>query len=220
MMATNCGHEDSYFMEIVDKKKHADWFLDAKEAKKHNLANHLRVPTIHIDISVTFRCKVPLFVRSQHHRHRTWSYNEISRRYTEVDLCFYEPDKFRTQHESNRQASTENLINPNLNPFAERLLPVPPYLASDAIKSHHEKSLQLYNTLLDKGICREQARGILPQNLYTEYYATCNLNNLMKFIALRDHDGAQWEIQKLAAGMREIASKIWPVAVSSYSNES
>ncbi len=57
MMATNCGHEDSYFMEIVDKKKHADWFLDAKEAKKHNLANHLRVPTIHIDISVKMKLK-------------------------------------------------------------------------------------------------------------------------------------------------------------------
>ena len=40
---------------------------------------------------VTFRVKVPLFVRSQHHRHRTWSYNEISRRYTDFDIEFYEP---------------------------------------------------------------------------------------------------------------------------------
>lgn len=194
--------------------------LDDKDKKLIKyLASHKHTSTFEHNL-ITFRCKVPLFVRSQHHRHRTWSYNEISRRYTEVDLCFYEPEKFRTQHESNRQASTENLINPNLNPFVERLLPVPPYLASEAVKSHHEKSLQLYNTLLEKGVCREQARGILPQNLYTEYYATCNLNNLMKFIALRDHSGAQWEIQKLASGMREIASKIWPVAVSSYANES
>ena len=57
MMARNCGHEDSYFMDIVDKKKHADWFLDAKEAKSHNLANHLRVPTIHIDVSVKMKLK-------------------------------------------------------------------------------------------------------------------------------------------------------------------
>ena len=54
---------------------------------------------------VTFRIKVPLFVRSQHHRHRTWSYNEISRRYTDFNIEFYEPDSFRTQHKSNRQAS-------------------------------------------------------------------------------------------------------------------
>lgn len=57
MMARNCGHEDSYFMDIVDKKKHADWFLDAKEAKSHNLANHLRVPTIYIDVSVKMKLK-------------------------------------------------------------------------------------------------------------------------------------------------------------------
>ena len=53
MMARNCGKKDNYFLEIVDKKKHADWFIDAKEAKKHNLANTLRLPTMRIDIGVT-----------------------------------------------------------------------------------------------------------------------------------------------------------------------
>ncbi len=52
MMARNCGKKDDHFMKIVDKKKHADWFLDATEAKKHNMANHLRVPKIHIKVSV------------------------------------------------------------------------------------------------------------------------------------------------------------------------
>ena len=52
MMARNCGKKDDHFMKIVDKKKHADWFLDASEAKKHNLANHLRVPKLHIKVSV------------------------------------------------------------------------------------------------------------------------------------------------------------------------
>jgi ATP-dependent Clp protease protease subunit len=56
MMARNCGKADDYFMKIVDKKKHADWFLDAKESKKHNLANHLRVPSLSItvDVSIDF----------------------------------------------------------------------------------------------------------------------------------------------------------------------
>ena len=53
--------------------------------------------------SLTFRFVVPLFIRSQHHRHRTWAYNEISRRYTSVDLEFYSPREFRSQHVSNRQ---------------------------------------------------------------------------------------------------------------------
>jgi len=52
MMAQNCGKADDYFMKIVDKKKHADWFLDAKQAKKHGLANHLRVPKLSITVEV------------------------------------------------------------------------------------------------------------------------------------------------------------------------
>tara|TARA_B100000700_G_C15040140_1_gene854916 strand:+ start:53 stop:655 length:603 start_codon:yes stop_codon:yes gene_type:complete len=52
MMARNCGKKDDYFMKIVDKKKHADWFLDAEEAKKHGLANQLRLPKLDIKIEV------------------------------------------------------------------------------------------------------------------------------------------------------------------------
>ena len=52
MMARNCGKKDDYFMKIVDKKKHADWFLDADEAKKHGLANQLRVPAIRVKIDI------------------------------------------------------------------------------------------------------------------------------------------------------------------------
>jgi len=54
MMARNCGKKDDYFMKIVDKKKHADWFLDAEEAKKHGLANQLRIPkmTINVDVAI------------------------------------------------------------------------------------------------------------------------------------------------------------------------
>ena len=71
--------------------------------------------------------------------------------------------------------------------------------------------------MIESGVCREQARGILPQNLYTEYYATCNLNNLLKFVDLRTHDGAQWEIRQMAEAMLNIANEIWPVAVGAYS---
>ena len=69
---------------------------------------------------------------------------------------------------------------------------------------------------MSKGVCREQARGVLPQNLYTEYYGTVNLNNLLKFISLRTHEGAQWEIQQLASNMLEIAKDLWPAAVSAF----
>ena len=52
MMAENCGKKEDYFLKIVDKKKHADWFLDGTEAKKHGLANHLRIPKFNIKIGV------------------------------------------------------------------------------------------------------------------------------------------------------------------------
>ena len=51
MMARNCGKKDDYFMKIVDKKKHADWFMDAQEAKRHGLVNHLRLPKLKIKIN-------------------------------------------------------------------------------------------------------------------------------------------------------------------------
>jgi thymidylate synthase (FAD) len=166
---------------------------------------------------VTFKFTVPLFVRGQHHRHRTWSYNEISRRYTDMNIRFYEPKEFRTQHKSNRQASNENdTINPQINTYSPACSQPVPRLASDLIKSYHKDSLKLFDDLIGAGVCREQARGVLPQNMYTEYYGTVNLNNLIKFINLRDDDHAQWEIQKVAQACKEIATELWPVAMKTY----
>ena len=183
--------------------------LDKKDKKLIKyLIKHKHTSTLE-HCFVTFRVKVPLFVRSQHHRHRTWSYNEISRRYTDFDIQFYEPRLFRTQHESNRQASNiEDLIDPLLTNWAST--------ASNAMKHHHEASLQLFEELIEAGVCREQARGVLPQNMYTEYYASANLNNILKFIDLRTHEGAQWEIQEMAKGMLKITEKLYPVTVGAY----
>lgn len=176
------------------------------------LISHRHTSTLEHNVA-TFMFEVPLFIRAQHMRHRTWSYNEISRRYTEVDLKFYEPKQFRTQHESNRQASNETeLFDPTIAPsFADTYIK-----SSDAIAEFHKHSLDLFNHLLQKGVCREQARGVLPQNLYTRYYGSVNLNNLLKFIDLRLHEGAQWEIQQVAKACLEIAEDIWPFTVGAY----
>ena len=170
--------------------------------------------------AITMRFTVPLFIRSQHHRHRTWAYNEISRRYTSVDMQFYSPKEFRTQHKSNRQASTDSLVNPDLNNgisnVGEFQVSIPSYLASDAVENHNQKSLRLYEQLIESGVCREQARGVLPQNLYTQYFGTANLHNLLKFVSLRSHEGAQWEIQRVADACLEIAEKHFPESVRAY----
>ena len=191
--------------------------LDNRDRRLINyLIKHRHTSTLEHNI-VTFKFVVPLFVRSQHHRHRTWSYNEISRRYTDKDLIFYEPVDFRTQHKTNRQASNQDdLINPIIarsHPQSTEPARIP---AAKLIKMHHRDSLDLFDDLLAAGVCREQARGVLPQNLYTEYYGTCNLNNLVKFIDLRLHEGAQWEIQQVARATLEIATDLFPVAVKAY----
>ena len=185
--------------------------LDNRDEKliKYLLDHNHTSPFEHC--AVTMRFTVPLYIRSQHHRHRTWAYNEISRRYTGVDMKFYQPNSFRTQHLSNRQASNSEWINPTLAGLINGY-----DSASDAVRQHHPLSLALYNSMIDAGICREQARGVLPQNLYTQYYGTVNLHNLYKFIQLRMHEGAQWEIQKVAEACLEIAKSKFPICTKFY----
>jgi thymidylate synthase (FAD) len=162
---------------------------------------------------VTFRFTVPIFVRSQHHRHRTWSYNEISRRYTDRGIRFYEPSLFRTQHESNRQASNDEYIDPIVS-YPRKYYPA--LIASSAVKEHGAISLEFYNRMVESGICREQARMVLPQNMYTQYYGTVNLSNLLKFIRLRADEHSQQEIRVVAEACLDIAGELWPVAVKNY----
>lgn len=184
--------------------------LDERDKKLINyLVKHKHTSTLE-HCGLTFKFVVPMFVARQHMRHRTWSFNEISRRYTDVNIQFYEPKQFRKQSKSNRQASINEIFNPYLNDMLEP--------ASKIIKEHHEASLYVYNKLLGTGICREQARGVLPQNMYCEYYGTANLNNLFKFINLRTHDGAQWEIQKVAEACLNIAKDLFPTTMQSYMN--
>ena len=191
--------------------------LDSKDERLIKyLIKHRHTSTLEHNI-VTFRFTVPLFIRSQHHRHRTWSYNEISRRYTDFDIQFYEPESFRTQHKSNRQASNEDqLADPDILShvgFESFPVNIP---ASNCVHQHHMNSLALFQKMIAAGVCREQARGVLPQSMYTQYYGTVNLNNLLKFIDLRTHEGAQWEIQKVAEACLDIATDLWPVTVNSY----
>ena len=145
----------------------------------------------------TFSVHCPLFVRGQWHRHRTWSFNEISRRYTEVDMEFYTPPSIRAQAENNRQASVANstLDRPELK---------------QKISDHNQASLALYEELLAAGVCREQARGVLPQNMMVTFWGTVDLNNLLHFLDLRDSEHAQWEIREYAAAIKKLIKPVIP----------
>jgi thymidylate synthase (FAD) len=168
---------------------------------------------------LTFSFKVPIFVARQHMRHRTWSFNEISRRYTDVDIDFYTPSKFRIQSESNRQASLEKEDFDPIISEIEGLNETWPTTASQALLDQTKSSLKAFNLMTSAGVAREQARMILPQNLYTQYWGTVNLNNFLKFLSSRDHEAAQYEIQLMAKACKELARQVWPNLIETYETQ-
>ncbi|NQV41664.1 MAG: FAD-dependent thymidylate synthase [Candidatus Marinimicrobia bacterium] len=154
-------------------------------------------------VAFTFHVKCPLFVTRQWHRHRTWSYNEISRRYTSMNLEFYVPMAYRQQAETNRQASTDDLVEETKD--GKNI--------HDLVEAHTAGAFEFYEELIKQGVAREQARMVLPQNMYTEMYATVNLHNLIHFVELRIHTGAQWEIQQYALKLLDLAEEAAPFAI-------
>lgn len=160
---------------------------------------------------VTLRLKVPLFVRSQIHRHRTFSYNEISRRYVKDDLEFYWPDKWRKAAENVKQGSSDEGVD-ICNPDCIDYVYFDYFHEAYDLKEHHEMTLLLFHTMLEKGVCAEQARMILPQNLYTQFYMTGNLRNWAHFLKLRLDSHAQREVQIVANLCAEIIEPLFPVS--------
>lgn len=144
----------------------------------------------------TFLIECPLFIRSQIHRHRTFSYNEISRRYTDENLAFWVPDTVRAQSTDNKQAS-DGLVSEQ-------------EFAMDEFEVSAHYALGVYNTLIKVGTCREQARAILPQSLLTQFYMGGTLRNWQHFIELRRDPHAQYEVQVIANRIAEHLRALWP----------
>ena len=171
--------------------------MDERDVKllEYLIDNRHTSPLEHLVFTFSVHC--PLFIRGQWHRHRTWSYNEISRRYTEIDMEFYTPPALRRQSENNRQAS---FADPDFQDEALRKM----------IDDHNAKSLALYEDLLAKGVCREQARGVLPQNMMVTFWGTVDLSNLLHFLELRDSDHAQSEIREYAQAIKKLIKPYIP----------
>ena len=152
----------------------------------------------------SFRIKAPLFVARQWMRHRMNSYNEISYRYVKAPLEFYIPPHWRYQDATNRQCSMGSFSD-------EKLLAV--------YKKSIDEAITAYELLLEKGVAREQARGLLPLCTYTEFIFTCNLHSLMHFMRLRLHTGAQQEIRDYAQALLSLALPHFPVALECWKNK-
>lgn len=161
-------------------------------------------PFEHSTVSVRITC--PLFVSKQIMRHRTFSFNEVSRRYTSKGLEFYTPSVLRQQAVKNLQCSTGEAVQDNSAALA-------------VYQAQVNAALEAYNQLINAGVCREQARGILPQCLYTEFYMSGNLLNWFKFLRLRLHPHAQPEVQAVAQAVLALLRQYFPVTTARFIDE-
>jgi thymidylate synthase (FAD) len=150
---------------------------------------------------LSFRVKAPLFVARQWMRHRMNSYNEISYRYVKAPFEFYKPPFWRYQDTQNKQVSYGSFSDQDLD-----------QMYGSAI----DHAVQVYETMLARGVCRELARGVLPLCTYTQFIFTTNLHSLMHFFKLRLNPGAQHEIRQYAKCMLDCAKKYFPITLSAW----
>ena len=153
--------------------------------------------------ALTLHVKAPIFVFRQWMKHRIGSeFNEISGRYVEFpEDEFFVPKVFRRQAKVNKQGSEGSIDQ------ADHARALASYLESCRGAVAH------YKELLSLGVCREQARCVLPVALYSEVYWTVSLQAVAHFIRLRTDSHAQWEIQQYAAAVRQVVEPIYPVGL-------
>jgi thymidylate synthase (FAD) len=158
-------------------------------------------------VEFKFHLKMPIFVARQWMRHRMASINEYSGRYAEIpDDCWIpDPYDIRMQSAVNKQSSdpvTE--YSENAGEFVNQFNNV------------YEKAYKAYAKAVNKGVAREQARTILPQAMYTEFYWKIDLHNLLNFVRLRADRHAQLEIQEYANAVYSLVQPLVPVACEAF----
>lgn len=150
------------------------------------------------DLILEIQC--PIFIAREWMRHRTFSYNEFSQRYSEALDIYYVPEieRMALQSNVNNQGSGEKM---------------PAHIA-DAISQEMEaeqiKQRSQYDAYIDSGLSRELARINMPVSNYTKFQVKGNLKNWMHFIKLRIAEGAQYEIRVYAQAILDICRAIWP----------
>lgn len=159
--------------------------------------NHI-TPFFHPQIQ--FRIRMPIFVAREWYRHQIgFARNEVSRRYVdETPECFL-PDSLRQRDVKVKQGSSAEKITDNDS-------------CRSLIDTFHKTSIDLYECLLQKGVCPEQARIVLPQSMYTEFIETGSLAAYARLCKLRLDPHAQREIQEYAEMISSVLSEKFPVS--------
>ena len=157
-------------------------------------------------VKFKFHLKALLFVTIQWFRLRMGNFNEISGRFTVLKVEFYNTKKVSSQSEHNKQLSAnDNLLS---NPKILNLM-------DDYLNCANDQYYR-YEELIKNGVSRETARIGLPLNLFTEFYWSIDLHNLLNFIKLRDSKNSQYEIQEYAKNIKELITDLCPITMGAY----
>lgn len=156
-------------------------------------------------VKFKFHIKCPLFVQRQWIRHRTANVNEISGRYSVLTEDFYIPDKIYDQGKLNKQMSGNVIEDSGTNKLFDEYI------------NNSFKQYNTYKMLLNKGVSKEIARMGLPLNLYTEFYWSIDLHNLLNFVRLRSAENAQREIKEYSDSIKDLITPLCPNTMESFS---
>ena len=149
--------------------------------------------------NIKFRIKAPIFILRQWMKHQVGcAWNEQSARYTKIEESFFYPEHFRLQDSKNKQGSS-GCLDDNREDEALTLL-----------AQGYQVAYYNYLRLLDLGVCREQARMILPVGIYSECIWSASTQAIMHFLKLRMDSHSQFEMQEFAKAVYTIASTIFP----------
>ena len=129
-------------------------------------------------------------------RHRSFSFQEFSQRYSSPDS--YEQYKARRQAEKNRQSSIDDLSQQDIHWF---------YTVQDGI---WEDALETYNEALRRGIAKESARFLLPLNTTTRLYMAGSIRSWIHYIELRADEHTQQEHRVIAEDIRALLKPFLP----------
>uniref|UniRef100_A0A6C0ICH3 Thymidylate synthase n=1 Tax=viral metagenome TaxID=1070528 RepID=A0A6C0ICH3_9ZZZZ len=147
---------------------------------------------------VRLRLKMPIFVAREWYRHTIgFARNEVSRRYVDTEPECFNPQELRERDPKLKQGSKANVIVENDD-------------VADYVKKFQDSAIESYNVLLSKGVAPEVARGILPQNMYTEFVETASLYAYARLCRLRLDPHAQKEIREYAAAVSELIAPMFP----------
>jgi thymidylate synthase (FAD) len=148
----------------------------------------------------TLRITCPIFVLRQLGKHQVgFSWSEVSRRYITSEPQFYEPFQYRKSADNVKQGSSKELHRESSE-------------YRKGMQAHITSSLALYNKMLDEGVCAEQARMVLPQNMYTTSVVTGTLLGWHHLYQLRTEEHTQKETQEYAQIIGGIMSECFPVS--------